>query len=624
MFEYAKLGIIVGGPDNPLRSTMVNVLATEFNAKVQTCETFDALLGKFKAGNNNSPWQVVVLCEGLVENHQYGHVYLALYARILRSLSQSVILFCIFAGEDPACFSITGQDETQDPKPNGTLIELSPSASSEALREVMINGFSKVLKQLPTPPRAVYATTDLAFVEQVRALHPDRSFESGRRILEYLAIRFFDCDEIEITKLAQGFSGANVFRILPKKNGSGENEYALKLDRLDNASKITLEIAGQKSAQETLGVPGITRHIPNLIKPRIPANPSGLDKDVSYLKDAAYFGNWLALCYDFLGGGRFGRFIDLETALITSPEDLKERVSGTSFDTTAASIDEARLGILSTILNWLGNQWYLNKKRNKREKKAIWTTADTPSGQFLTLPPYQLTGKTKQLILSFLDGPASALGERLLEPTWKSHREMIWKLMNTGGPSTGFGKLDTLTSVILSPCHGDLNANNVLLWLEQPGFPFLIDLPFFQSQGHALQDLARIEIEIKFSIMDRQRIVSPPGPEAYEHTYSQLKLWKEMEDHLLLNPCPGGSRTWENPGSPNNVALSLRFLSLVRKKAIEVQEQPDHLAPPPPFYDEYLPALLFYTLRAISFPSLSIFKRLLATYSAGRILEHLT
>ena len=38
---------------------------------------------------------------------------------------------------------------------------------------------------------------------------------------------------------------------------------------------------------------------------------------------------------------------------------------------------------------------------------------------------------------------------------------------------------------------------------------------------------------------------------------------------------------------------------------------------------EYLPALLYHTTRAATFPSLSIFKRLLAVYSAGSILKRM-
>jgi hypothetical protein len=38
---------------------------------------------------------------------------------------------------------------------------------------------------------------------------------------------------------------------------------------------------------------------------------------------------------------------------------------------------------------------------------------------------------------------------------------------------------------------------------------------------------------------------------------------------------------------------------------------------------EYWPALLYHTVRAIGYPSLSVFERLLAVYSAGSILIRL-
>src|SRR6185503_5540512 len=175
---------------------------------------------------------------------------------------------------------------------------------------------------------------------------------------------------------------------------------------------------------------------------------------------------------------------------------------------------------------------------------------------------------------------------------------------------------------LLSPAHGDLNSNNILLWLDESDHPFMIDFPFYQEAGHALQDLARLEVEIKFALMDRQGHHEPHPLPALDHSASQINLWRELEDHFLSEkwqPNEDAKKTaWQADGFKENVALCFTLVSLVRRRAWEVQCQRPENAPS--FHDEYFPALLFHTIQAIGFPSLSIFKRLLAVYSAGRLL----
>jgi hypothetical protein len=174
----------------------------------------------------------------------------------------------------------------------------------------------------------------------------------------------------------------------------------------------------------------------------------------------------------------------------------------------------------------------------------------------------------------------------------------------------------------LSPCHGDLNAHNILIWLNRPNHPFLIDFPFYQAEGHAMQDLARLEVEILLAIMDRQDV--PGSPPALDHTYSQLASWCELANALVStpNPMPPNTVPWISAPWRVNLDACLELVRIVREKAVQIQAQQPSTNPPT-FFDEYLPALLYHTLKAIAYPSLSIFKRLLAVYSASRILEKL-
>jgi hypothetical protein len=143
----------------------------------------------------------------------------------------------------------------------------------------------------------------------------------------------------------------------------------------------------------------------------------------------------------------------------------------------------------------------------------------------------------------------------------------------------------------------------------------------FQEKGHALQDFAKLETEIKFVIMDCQEGSATNKLPAYDYTYSQMPLWKEMEDQLLKNNWKSPKRRWSKDGYRENVVFCLDLVQTIREKAEQVQKQPLLHIPKLDFFDEYRPPLLFHTLRAIGYESISIFKRLLAVYSASSLLK---
>jgi hypothetical protein len=147
----------------------------------------------------------------------------------------------------------------------------------------------------------------------------------------------------------------------------------------------------------------------------------------------------------------------------------------------------------------------------------------------------------------------------------------------------------------------------------------------FQKKGHALQDFAKLEAEIKFTLMDRQKGSAAGKPPAYDFTYSQLPLWRSLEDHLLNDGWDAKKSDWSKNRHKDNVMFCLELVQLVRDKAAAVQQQTIDSAPQPnlTFLEEYFPALLFHTLKAIGYDSLSVFKRLLAVYSASCLLKKL-
>jgi hypothetical protein len=114
---------------------------------------------------------------------------------------------------------------------------------------------------------------------------------------------------------------------------------------------------------------------------------------------------------------------------------------------------------------------------------------------------------------------------------------------------------------------------------------------------------------------------------ALDHTYSQIPLWVQLEDHLRQE------KHWHTAKEPKNwlpaeycddVLLCLEMVQMIRRKADEVRKKilGDRYAKG--FFDEYCIALLYQTLRAIGYNSLSVFKRLLAVHSAGEILRRMS
>jgi hypothetical protein len=161
-----------------------------------------------------------------------------------------------------------------------------------------------------------------------------------------------------------------------------------------------------------------------------------------------------------------------------------------------------------------------------------------------------------------------------------------------------------------------------MVWLEHE-HPFLIDFPFYQEAGHALQDFARLETELKFALLDRQKDSPEKQLKAFEHTYSQMSIWQEMEDRLIADWKQKNSG-WPAKGYTGNVRLCFEFVQLIRNRALAVQQNDKCPGlPAGDFLTEYWPALLYHTVRSIGYPSLSVFKRLLAVYSAGSILTEL-
>lgn len=465
---------------------------------------------------------------------------------------------------------------------------------------------------------------------QFRSLSELHDVDDGYEQLLHLLRQSLGSDtflKLELKSMGQGKSGAQVFRVVATRK-QDTKEHVLKLR--DTLTELETEVRGYNQAREMTGVPGYRQHLPILGKPVSPID--GLHAERKYITQ---YGRWFAINYDFLGGGNFGKFIDLETALIAAPAELKEKTKGTQYEfgsNGASQLMQYRVKVFQTVLEGLCNLWYRKKAFSSRKLETIWKIQDAPEEQPAVLPPYQLTRIAKGRIQVFLDSQAATIGRRLFSQ-WQENLENVLILVRDSSSVADLGRLGGSIPFTMSPIHGDLNSNNLFLWLEHANYPFMIDLPSYQRAGHCLQDFARLEVEIKLALLDRQR-ESPTNPlAAYDYTVSQVPLWIELVDRLLADRTLDGSRLmttqsgpirWKAMGYKNNVELCYRLVMLLRQKACEIQQEIlDSGTKPTAFADEYLPALLYHSVRAIGYPSLTVFKRLLAVYSAGSIFERL-
>lgn len=612
--------IVLIGDVNPGRRNLFReVLGEEFLAQVQFADTWEAM-------------------RELVRQHASERLHFVLVAEDLPTLTRNggkgpprqLYEMLLMLHEDSnlsyAEMGYIAEDGLRyRPVPDPIKVQpciLPGGHAPAANRTALISYFGRKLDQAPKPPVLKLQDHDDTLVLQVRHLDAERNLAQGIKILAVLCREFFACDRLLIQKLAQGLSGASVFRVsglFPDPGGPRNHEFVIKLClSLDDAWKLEYEAEGHARAARTLGYPGVASHVPHIVMVPEDSNAPFLlhGNPRAEPKPVVRSDRHCAICYGFLGG-ELGPMLELERALTESAADLAKACENTKSAATDYAV-AFRVDSLERILGWLSDQWYGHRDKHVRKLIRPWSQQDAPEKQYPPFPPYALTGKSRGMIEAFLLNGWNGLGPKLL-PGWAAAAQSLRDLL-LAPHETGIPLLDREINCLLSPAHGDLNAKNVFLWLNHPSHPFLIDFPFFQEQGHALQDFARLEVEIMLAILDRQEI--PGVPAALDYTHTQLPLWMKWLDHLLGAEEPAERTAWDGETAIASANLCLTFVRLIRRQAVRIQKLAavDLM---PSFFEEYLPALLYHTVRAIRYDSISPFKRLLAVYGAGQIIGKL-
>lgn len=643
--------VLVGDPEPRRFNWLKKVLDEEFGVGAEQVEIFDKLHKLIKDSNQireeaekhgnankgaaGNRWSMIFITDDLpqVYTKKPTPELLKTYFTTLGDLNLWVDFIIVF---------ITTRNVLMDGRaitPPARTIHLSDPPTPEQRQNIIkeLDGLGSLKYIVSAESKLVWDADNRSLREQIRSLSDSRNLKDGEGILARLISRCLDCsriEKVEIKQIGQGRSGASVFRLCVETKpdattGIKNQEFVLKLCQANDVWKLESEVRGHMLANQGLGHPGYREHLPKLNPAYVPCWELGhLEKTRQPNQYLVRNGPWHAIHYDFLGGNRFGKFIDLETALVAPAKQLKEELAITEAAIElirANKVQLVRAGILETVLQWLCENWYANNGIGyvQRKEMKAWDVGDAPEQEYIALPPYKLTGRSKGWIQSFLNSQEAEIGERFFNTDWKRSRDKVFRLVSEDQPTdTQLGKLGELLPMVLSPVHGDLNVNNILLWLKHK-HPFLIDFPFYQGAGHALQDFARLEVEIKFALLDRQKDSPTQHLKAFEHTYSQMQIWQEMENCLLDQWDRKVSR-WMSKGYAKNVQLCYELVQLVRRKAREVQQNDLCNGPAAcDFLTEYWPPLLYHTVRAIGYPSLSVFKRMLAVYSAGSILTKL-
>jgi hypothetical protein len=469
---------------------------------------------------------------------------------------------------------------------------------------------SALLRRLSIRPLAIPSVTidpldDLILDELVRSLDENRDLTRSLSILGRMIAGFVNWKAASVSRLTQGYSGARVFVVRRDDGTNAADSFVLKVTTWKDRWKIWNELENWTAIESALnrGPQGrrfgaLKWHVPPLLPPT-PPNPR-----LGNLVEVAGF---CVSAYQFLGGTT-GRFLSLEEVYLLSAVELGSAVAGTPYAGREGSLAEV---VLDDLLTLLKKAWYSGASYDTR---TLWSSEDAPFATLLRPPPYRLSAWQKAHLLGSLE-EIERLGKRLLKQEWDAAASNIRRwLASRPEDSPVWGNLP----VVLSAVHGDLNSNNVRIWLDEAQ-PFLIDFACYQSKGHTFQDFARLEAEIKFALMNRE---NDSTLTAFDLTDGQFDVWRETEAWLA-------SLRWCNTTtSPLDMDVStkkaVKMILHIRMEAKEIHERvcptgrsPDH------FHKEYGSALLYYALRAIGYGTLSPLKRVLAVWSASLFLSGL-
>jgi hypothetical protein len=625
--------VIIGDPDKRRFQWFKKLLRDGFELEAVQANTFVEVRRLVKELSFDSEESIVFLCDILPFSNQKSVPDPNLNFTRLEEIASYSEFVCIVTGDHDPKFSKDIR------RPHHVHLHTAKPDESDRLT---------VLAQLRSLGDRLSPPTDLSVIDTITSWDEDdpavrqqifslsESYQpaESKEILFRILRSSLECStasKIEIQPLG-GASTTILLRVMVT-SGEQTNDYVFKLTR--DLHRLKHEVNSHLEARREDRLRGYGQHVAVLEMPLRSIRASTSDSfNHHYIVNA---GQWFATHCRLLRTADFNVFINLETILTADAATVEKKTRGSLPAYRLASKSRSkllahRLEMFSSLLEGLSELLYRQPNAISRELKIPWRIEAVEEEESVSFPPYRLSRRVRGQIQDLLDSrEALLLGPRLF-PKWQDRVDELMILISETSTAADLGSLAHSTPFIFSPVQGNLNSNNVLLWLERENYPFLIELDSYQTSGHSLQDFARLEVETKLALLDRQADSPIDQLPAYDYSASQVRLWIEMDDRLLahgaldksaLSKSSVSRANLKAKGYRKNVELSYQLVLLLRRKAFEIQQQATGDVLPGPFASEYLPALLYHSMKAASYAPLSVFKRLWAAYAAGSILKRL-
>ena len=211
---------------------------------------------------------------------------------------------------------------------------------------------------------------------------------------------------------------------------------------------------------------------------------------------------------------------------------------------------------------------------------------------------YYLDSETKNGLLFFLDDYKSVLEKKVSGNILST----IKNLIQTQGESK-----ETIYKFELEidqrNIHGDFNAGNILI--NKKNNLVLLDFASFKKQGHITKDIAKLERDIIYKVVD----ASSP----YYYDWSRDKVWGnfsklyDSKDFFELKIA----------SSVKDEKMKNYYLLIKSMRSILLSISPDVTV------KEYLFSILYYTLLALVHPDISLHKKVYAIKNIDLILNQI-
>lgn len=439
---------------------------------------------------------------------------------------------------------------------------------------------------------------------QIQWLDPQGDPIKGKDILCQLLCQILpDVRSFTVHSIGQGFSGARVFRISCSRN-EGPSDFVLKLTPLREDWKCEHEVRSCRKIQKTLGR-GNVPFVPTVYV---------IDEGHGMNGPPAQFSGWTAVLYTLLGGDALVT-VDFER-VFSDPNDCLTKLASTGSPPSPDMNESLASFFLDKLAEELARLYRVGVRVVYR---SLFSVSESQQQRPLSFPPYSFTAWENCKITESIHH-LNQYGRSIKRAKWTRNRKLVLSCLSE--KATTLEKLQPLFKkrpVLLANVHGDMNANNVLMTLNY-GLPFLIDLACFQSEGHIVQDYARLEIAIKIELMGREKIGAPQGLDLNSDTFGK---WCTAEDWLCGWPADNvllKEKVANDSTVVKTYSLCLYVRCLARQVHISILRR---LHCKVNFERSYNAAVLYHTVRAIRYDSLPHLKRIFAVYCAGKVMEQL-